>query len=227
MQHLYTMYGTVIPDMLKDNLKLLSTPWNPTDPIMHLWKQVQDCRAFAKKGGDEISEETTIRIVIEILDASEVFPMDMHAWLSKPDNIQSNYSQLKVHFNRADRLLKLKATSKSAGYAGAAITPYKKPPPAETQTTKTPPAENQHKNKKAKIEPMDVGPLRYCWTHGFNLSHTGQECKVKDGSHNKNATVKNMQGGNNMVQRRKGEKRIYIPPENDTSNKKMKKEEED
>jgi hypothetical protein len=80
MQYLNKLYGKITPEMLAANLEKLSTPWNPTDPINTLWKQVKDCSAFAEKGGEPILESTAIRIVIKILDDTQVFPLDMHTW---------------------------------------------------------------------------------------------------------------------------------------------------
>jgi hypothetical protein len=73
---------------------------------------------------------------------------------------------------------------------------------------------------------MDVGPLQYCFTHGFNNSHNGKECKAKCDNHNDSATVKNMKGGNNTIQQRKGEKRLHVPPVYEKTAKKVKFEEE-
>jgi hypothetical protein len=60
MQHLYTNYGKITPDMLRNNLDKLNEPWNPTEPINNLWKQVKECRDFAKKGKEEIPESQVI-----------------------------------------------------------------------------------------------------------------------------------------------------------------------
>ena len=51
--------------MLKANLAKLEEPWNPTDNINVLWKQVKDCKEFAVKGKEPIAESTVVRIIID------------------------------------------------------------------------------------------------------------------------------------------------------------------
>jgi hypothetical protein len=80
MQYLNELYGRITPEMLEANLEKLATPWNPTDPINTLQKQVKDCMAFAKKGQEPIQESTAICIVLKILEDTNIFPLDMHAW---------------------------------------------------------------------------------------------------------------------------------------------------
>jgi hypothetical protein len=102
MQYLNELYGKITPDMLKDNLDKLATPWNPTDPINTLWKQVKDCVAFAKKGNEPILESTAVRIVVKILEDTQVFPLDMHNWQQRSDADQASFLELKKHFIRAN-----------------------------------------------------------------------------------------------------------------------------
>jgi hypothetical protein len=59
---------------------------------------------------------------------------------------------------------------------------------------------------------LKVGGLKYCYTHGFNYSHLGKDCTKPCETHVKAATVNNMRGGNDTIARRRGEKRIHVPP---------------
>jgi len=49
----------------------------------------------------------------------------------------------------------------------------------------------------------DVGGIRmyYCYTHGLgmNSNHTSQTCSNPNATHQREATVDNMQGGNNTI----------------------------
>jgi len=51
------------------------------------------------------------------------------------------------------------------------------------------------------ITTNDSLTMYYCWTHGlgFNCTHTSATCSNLAEGHCPNATVKNMQGGNNTI----------------------------
>jgi hypothetical protein len=219
MQYLNELYGTITPEMLEANLEKLATPWNPTDPINSLWKQVKDCMSFAEKGQEPILESTAVRIVLKILEDTNAFPLDMHAWKQRPEDDQYSLLKLKLHFNRANILRVRQATSKSGGYAGAATNTDKKPAPAETKTKK--PAENN--------KPITISNMKYCFTHGLNFSHTGLQCKRKCDAHDDTAQVNNMKGGSATISRHKGEVLLQPPPTDNQGsfrNKKRQKTEE-
>jgi hypothetical protein len=159
-----------------------------------LWKQVKDCVAFAKKGNEPILESTAVRIVIKILDNTQVFPLDMHNWQQKSDADQASFLELKKHFIRANIVRAQKSTSKSAGYAGAAIDSKPKPKPTDSQSTQT------------------VGNLKYCYTHGLNHTLLGKDCTNPCETHDITACVDNMKGGNDRIHCQKGEKQVHPPP---------------
>ena len=50
MSHLYTTYGNITPAALKDNHNKLTTPYDPTMPIEHLFQQIEEARDFADAG---------------------------------------------------------------------------------------------------------------------------------------------------------------------------------
>ena len=53
----------------------------------------------------------------------------------------------------------------------------------------------------------------YCWTHGlgFNKDHTSLTCTKKAEGHKEDATILNMQGGNNTIRRQQGERAVWKP----------------
>jgi hypothetical protein len=214
MQYLNELYGMITPEMLEANLEKLATPWNTTDPINTLWKQVKDCMAFAEKGNEPILESTAIRVAVKILDDTKVFPLDMHAWKQLSATEQSDSLALKRHFNKANKERVKQATSLSGGYAGAATKTDTKTTPAETQTKQ--PAETQTQT--------NVGKMKYCYTHGFNYSHSSALCNRKCATHNDTATVTNMKGGCDRIHRRKGEKQVHPPLGSNTNSQRNKKQ---
>jgi hypothetical protein len=221
--YLKSMYGKITSQMLQANFDRLSDAWNPTDPINALWRQVKECRDFAVKGGKPIPDGTIVRLVTNNLDLTGVFTLDMHNWINKPEEIQQDYTQLKTFFNKANKNRINKLKKENSGFAGAAITPPPKQPPAKPKPSPSP-LEPPPKNKQGQPTLMDVGQLQYCFTHGFNYSHNGHTCKAKCDTHIDNATVKNMKGGNNMIQRKRGEKQIHVPPVYEKDTKKAKTE---
>jgi hypothetical protein len=130
--------------MLQNNLEKLSEPWNPTEPINNLWKQVKECHKFAKKEGkEEIPKGQVMQTVINTLYISGIFTMDMHSWINRPETEQESYTNLKEHFSHANRICILKSTAKSAGYTGAATKESPTPTPEKNKNSSTSRDSNQ------------------------------------------------------------------------------------
>jgi len=74
---------------------------------------------------------------------------------------------------------------------------------AMSTTTKQtpPPAPPSQPVPPATITTNDGLTMYYCWTHGlgFNCTHTSAMCSNPANGHCPNATVKNLQGGNNTI----------------------------
>ena len=64
--------------------------------------------------------------------------------------------------------------------------------------------------------------LHYCWTHGAtrNKDHTSKTCSRPAEGHKTEATLFNMMGGNNSIQRQRGERAVFKrkPRENAPAN---------
>jgi hypothetical protein len=221
--YLKSLYGKITPQMLQANYDRLSDAWNPTNPINALWRQVKECRNFANKGGETIPETTVICLVLLNLELTLAFPMDMHNWINKPEEVQQDYNQLKVFFNKANKNHIIRLKKENSGFAGAATTPPPKQSPAKPEPTPSP-TKPPPKNKQATSNKTDIGGLQYCFTHGFNYSHTSPTCRTKCDNHIDDANVTNMKGGNNMIQCKRGEKRIHVPPVYEKDAKKAKTE---
>ena len=184
LTHLDTTYGTITTDDLNQNLDALHRTWSTDQPIEDLWKQLRQCVLFAAPI-DPISDLTAIRAAITNLEKSGVFSDAIKDWRKLDANAQT-MAMLKDVFNKADCERLRSVTSRDAGFSGAAITT----PGAGTAVT------INHTNG-----------LHYCWSHGLGRTalHTSANCRTKLQGHREDATVHNMMGGCNYIQRRPGE----------------------
>ena len=51
---------------------------------------------------------------------------------------------------------------------------------------------------------INLGAMKYCWTHGFypnGNGHTSRECNYKKNGHQEDATFVDMKGGNNTIRK--------------------------
>jgi hypothetical protein len=87
------------------------------------------------------------------------------------------YKNLMTHFNLANVNRLLTTTTAEAGYAATTNQPKK-----DTTAPNT-------NNKENIIR------YHYCWTHGVNRSHKGNQCMYPKDGHVKDATIDRMQGG--------------------------------
>jgi len=183
LTHLQTMYGDITDDDLVKNLELAAAPWNPDTTPDSVFAQVTEARSFAEEGGDPISDNQAMRIIQEAFEKSGVMDEALKDWRKKPAN-EKNLDNLKEHFAAAYKELKRNTTTKTAGYntANQAVT-------------------------------EDGTPKYYCYTHGlgYNPKHTSKTCTKPCTTHKKKATLNNMMGGNNTIQRKRGEKAEWKP----------------
>jgi len=196
LHHLTTTYGQVTIDDMAANMQELKRQWHPDQPLEDLWKQIRRCQAFAA-GHDNISEQTAIREAVINLEKSGVFHDALKDWRRRPDAEQT-MANLQADFNRADKERRRSMTSQDAGFANAATTVAAPPPP-------------HHAVDKENSTPLATRGLFYCWSHGLgrNHTHTSKTCSNKSPGHRDDATLMNMQGGNNRIHCAKGEMPIY------------------
>ena len=72
LAHLNDFYGTISSDDLEANMERAKATWNINNPVEEVFEQVLDAVDFAAAGGDEITEATSVRIVIKIFEDSGV-----------------------------------------------------------------------------------------------------------------------------------------------------------
>ena len=190
LQHLSTTYGTITPDELDANKKLIEAEWNPDDPIETLWKRIQDAQRFAQAGNDPMSDNMCVRATLTVLEKSGVFTEAIRDWRKRPAG-QWTLDNLKADFNAANKERLCQLTARTAGYHTA------------NHATNSPPEEaNATANGGTPHIVTDNGvKMYYCWTHGLgkNPKHTSETCKNKAEGHKDKATADKMMGGNNTI----------------------------
>ena len=198
LQHLDTTYGTITADDLDRNLEDLHRTWNTDQPIEDLWKQLRASMLFASTI-DTITEASAVRAAIQNLDKTGVFIDAIKDWRKLPI-AQHTITQMKTHFNQADKERQRQVTSRDAGFAGAAL--------------RSPATDRNHQGSPPPPPPPPLPGLYYCWSHGLgpNSSHTSVNCRSKQPGHKSESTADNMLGGCNKIHRRTGEAQVYVRP---------------
>jgi hypothetical protein len=192
-----TNYGRLTAEDLQDNLNQMSKPWDPDTPIETIFNNIAECRQLAEAGGDPITEQTAVRTILQAFHNSSLFEHAVCEWLNKPE-AEKNLRNIRAHFQEANRIrIKDNPTKRSekafATKEKAGTSPNDKP-----------------------VTELAVNASQgryYCWTHGgtYNKNHTSKTCTKKAEGHNCEATFENMLGGNNTLQRKRGETAIWKP----------------
>ena len=207
---LWKNHGKITQPMLALNLEKINHSWKTDEPIATLWTQVDECIKFATKGNEPIAEPIIIRSILKNLEDSGVFELDIRDWEKKPE-ADKTLPNLKDLFRKANEDRMRKVTSASAGYAGTASAAAK--PATATPNSSAIPKAKEH-------APNTPVTLCYCWSHGLQDNHSGKLCTKKADGHKEAATAENMMGGCCIIQRRRGEKRVFIPPRFDRKKQK-------
>jgi hypothetical protein len=204
LTHLDTTYGVVNEDDLDRNLAALHKPWKLHLPIETLFHQIHTCRTFAALS-DPISEATAVRAGLNNIENTGMFTEAIREWRNSPLGNRS-LAEFEVHFSKADVERKRLLTTRTAGYHHAATL-------TETETTEatTKPTANAVTNSN---KTDNTPTYYYCWSHGLhtNKNHTSLTCRNQAEGHRTEATLQNMLGGCNVIQRRRFEKQIYVRP---------------
>jgi hypothetical protein len=139
-----------------------------------------------------------------MFEATGVFTIACDTWRVKAA-AEKTYANFTAHFTEENRERLRKLTAAQAGYHGAnAITPGSPPPEVRTDArapdvaaaAQQPPA-----TPVPHVVTNDGVRMYYCWTHGLgtNATHTSSTCQRPASGHQIDATVTNMQGGNNTI----------------------------
>lgn len=174
LEHLDKTYGTVTNTDLKANIANMELQWNGDQPIETLWSQIAHAIQYAH-GHDNISDKQAVRSAEDNIQRSGLFNDEYKEWSKKPiaDQTLANLTQ---HFNQANRIRLMTATTANAGYSA---------------TTKPPTNDNKENTMRSDI----LTGWKYCWSHGVNVTHDGNNCLYPKDNHIKPATLNNPQGG--------------------------------
>ena len=210
LTHLDTTYGTINEEDLDRNLTDLHRQWQTDEPIENLFNQINTCRTFAADT-DPISEATAIRAGLTILENTASFTEAIRDWRQKPlaDRTLANFE---THFAKADIERKRTLTTRTAGYHQAAMVQQLGGPKKIKIEQDLPTANSAITTTTDQAKPTPG--YYYCWSHGLssNAEHTSISCKRQATGHRNDATVTNMLGGCNVIQRRRGEKQVFVRP---------------
>jgi len=197
LTHLSTTYGTITRAELEANRASIATLWTPGEPIEQLWECLHEVRHIATVGGDSISDQAILDLTFLLFESMGIFTMACDMWCTHP-TANKTFPEFCVYFTakNKDRLRKL--TTSQVGFHGANT--------ATTVSTTSPsaaakPAPIMPSLRTASATTNNGSLMYYCWMHGlgFNKTHTSATCSNPAAGHCLNATVKNMQGGNNTI----------------------------
>jgi hypothetical protein len=187
LQHLIDEYGNITSDDIRENIKILNSPWNIDQPIRKLWERIKECQRLSVAGNEPISDRMAMFAALTVLDNTGVFGTYTTNWrMANP--IQGNWTleAFREYFNHADKDRMKSLTTKEAGFHSANAAKV-----SETTTKQT------NKASDHFTDPKSGRKIYYCWSHGAttNASHTSATCNRPKEGHIKEATWFDMQGG--------------------------------
>jgi len=121
--HLYDSYGKITPHDLEDNAETLMTAYDPSLPITTLFKQIEDCVAYAEAGNAPFTAAQIIRKAYLLILKTGSYPEDCRQWMLRP-SIEHTWLIYKAHFTLAYQTLReTQQITRSSGFhnANAAI----------------------------------------------------------------------------------------------------------
>lgn len=207
LAHLQTTYGRITREDLEKNRASIQTIWHPDQDIENLWISLREIKRLSIAGNDELSDEAIMGLTFLMFEATGVFTVACDLWTRKAE-ADKTWDNFKTHFNTENIERKRKLTAQQAGFHGAhaVVTPApdSAPPLAAivpdpgtaAAATATAPS-----SAPAPVISNDGVRMFYCWTHGLgtNPNHTSATCQRRATGHQDDATVTNMQGGNNTI----------------------------
>ena len=194
LAHLTSKYAKLTADDLEKNRNELSATFNPDNEIEALWDHVESIQKIAKQGGETISDNVAMNLVLAQIELTGIMQIDTQVWRKKP-RAEQTMEKFQEHFKAALEEYKRQVTAGAAGYHGAnhanAVIPIVPIP---------------HEANSATAVVDDLIRMFYCWSHGLskNPNHTSCTCTSKKPGHIDTATVSNMLGGNCYIIRDRG-----------------------
>ena len=195
---------------------MLETAWDPHSPTETVFKRANDCRAFARSGGDQLTDSKLIRETLKVFEKSGVLGDGVKDW-KKKTAANKTWANMRTHFRDANRRRLLDSrTSNEAGCAANATETLSLLSPSDLQEIVREVIQQEHANAAVQPPPSTTTGTQsaapngwhYCWTHGLgrNPNHTSQSCTNPAEGHQNNATLDNMRGGSNQIVRCRGDR---------------------
>jgi hypothetical protein len=206
--HLDTAYGTLTIEDLEDNRDKIKADWNPDSELEHLWTRAMTCKTFAEGTVLALTDEAIMNLLLIPLEKTKVFPDDIKAWRIMPPANQT-WTAFKEHFETRNKERTRHLSTGTAGYnaLSAALVnltcdPAPVIPHSANNATSTPPHTPPDGRRPAPQVAADmVGSIMkmyYCHSCGLGpyKNHTSLTCARPKPGHKKEATLKNLMGGN-------------------------------
>ena len=83
---------------------------------------------FAKRGSDPITDVTTVRRMLAVIEKTGQFELPIEKWRGHTEANYHTWAQFKIDFKKADTERKRKITAQTGRYAGANIAMTNTPP---------------------------------------------------------------------------------------------------
>lgn len=192
-------YSEPDPDDLDANGESLRAVYNPSVSVATTIAKKKDCQHFAYGTASAITDAALLFQIKRGFTKSGIkeFKDAIDKFESKPNDEQTLVnleSELTKAENKYQKALKEHPTAAEAGYntANAVI---------DAATIPTLLSDPKHYK-------IILDKIPYCYTHGclpFQKNHTSKTCRNKCAEHKEDATFYNMMGGNNFIQRKRGD----------------------
>ena len=210
LAHLETRYCKVTVEELEENRASIRTIWSPEESMEALWIRLTEIKRVAIAGNEPLTESTIMGLTLLMFEATNVFTSACDQWRKWPEG-EKSMDNFRDHFNSENDERLRKLTARQANYHSANNITLNNPPdpvnfsPASIATphlaaaAATPSARTRIPT--AHVRTNDGTNMFYCWTHGLglNANHTSASCQMRGTGHREDATVINMQGGNNTI----------------------------
>jgi hypothetical protein len=102
LDHLFETYGNINVVDLEINFEHMRRAWDPQQPFVSLFKQIQDCADYSEAGGVLIGHPQQINVGYAKIFATGHFMSACSRWNEK-HAIEKTWMQLKSHFAAAHR----------------------------------------------------------------------------------------------------------------------------
>jgi len=100
LNHLYSSYGRIKATDLKTNTESMSTPWDPSNPIENLFKQIEDGQHYANCGHVPFSDQQLVNIGCNLVNDTGAMTKACKDWVKLPLNDRT-WLHFKHHFSAA------------------------------------------------------------------------------------------------------------------------------